>query len=107
MKMQLKRQTLSLLLGAVGATALSGCFPLVAGGMVISGSIVPVSHYRAMLSAVRSAATIIMITGINPGNIKLRETMSALNQIRGRSWELVVGKLVPYAVIGVFDLMLS
>jgi len=33
MKMQLKRQTLSLLLGAVGATALSGCFPLVAGGM--------------------------------------------------------------------------
>jgi osmotically-inducible protein OsmY len=33
MKMQLRRQTLSLLLGAVGATALSGCFPLVAGGM--------------------------------------------------------------------------
>ncbi len=33
MKMQLRRQTLSLLLGAAGATALSGCFPLVAGGM--------------------------------------------------------------------------
>ena len=33
MKMQLRRQTLGLLLGAVGATALSGCFPLVAGGM--------------------------------------------------------------------------
>ncbi|TXI10433.1 MAG: BON domain-containing protein [Polynucleobacter sp.] len=31
--MQLRRQTLSLLLGAAGATALSGCFPLVAGGM--------------------------------------------------------------------------
>ncbi len=33
MKMQLRRQMLSLLLGAAGATALSGCFPLVAGGM--------------------------------------------------------------------------
>jgi osmotically-inducible protein OsmY len=33
MKMQLRRQAFRLLLGAVGATTLSGCFPLVAGGM--------------------------------------------------------------------------
>ena len=51
----------------------------------MSCSMVPVSHSRAMQSEVRMAAMIIITTAISPGKMKLRETMSVLNQTRGFS----------------------
>ena len=43
---------------------------------------VPFSHSRAIVSELKLPAMIIMITAINPGTMKFRDTMSGLYQTR-------------------------
>ena len=53
-------------------------------GIDLMVSMVPFSYSRAMMSDVRSAPTLIMMTAMIPGIIKLRLSRSSLNQIRMR-----------------------
>ncbi len=50
----------------------------------MSCSMLPVSHSRATVSEVSSAAMSIMITAMRPGTMKIRDSMSVLNQARNR-----------------------